>query len=434
MLHSLEAETYLVAAWLVSTAAQHATIDSVTPDIHFHDARLGAVASVCQAMYRAGKHVDLSTVTIELRNLGLLDKLGGPGGIADIALASATPSQAEYYLSQLQEYAIRRQLVTAADTITKTASDTAVSLSDVVSISDAAVSKALDTQGVQKPITLYDGMCETFASIDDRRNNGTAPGVATGFRAVDDILVGGLAPGNLVVIAARPAMGKSAFMLGSAWHVADAGGVAVVFSLEMTRHELYMRLYSCLSGIAHHRILTGNLNDSEYTQLIEVMELCREKKLFVFDMADASPAVVAAKCKRIAHEQGRLDCVDVDYLQRMNLETGRRQDNRNNQIEAATWALKTLAKQLQVPVKVYSQLSRAVEQRDDKRPRLSDLRDSGAIEQDCDKALFLYRGGYYYPEMDEGDTEVIVAKHRSGRLGTANLWLNLKTTAFMEVA
>lgn len=430
--HSLEAELYLLAAWLVSPAAQHATIDAVIPDVHFHDAKLRTVAGVCQSLYRESKPVSLSTVTIELKNMGLLEKLGGPGGVADIAMASAAPSQCEYYLSQLQDYAIRRQLLTASGVIAEAAGDTARSLSDVTSICDAAVSKALDMKGVQKPVTLYDGMYETFADITDRRVNGTPHGIATGFRPVDDILVGGLAPGNLVVIAARPAMGKSAFMLGSAWHVADSGGVAVVFSLEMTRQELYMRLYSCLSDIAHHKILTGNLTDKEHGRLAEVMEYCREKKLFVFDMADASPAVVAAKCKRIAHEEGRLDCVDVDYLQRMNLETGRKQDNRNNQIEAATWALKTLAKQLRVPVKVYSQLSRAVENRDDKRPRLSDLRDSGAIEQDCDKALFLYRGGYYYPEMDEGDTEVIVAKHRSGRLGTANLYLNLKTTAFLE--
>lgn len=422
--HDLHIEAAVLGACLISTNAVIQFMDSVKPELHFYDARHIEVAKAIQELAKEGAAIDLVTVPPRLKfpEARLY--------VTDLAMAVATTASTPYYIQQLSEYATRRQLLKATSKIAISTRDLDKPLQTVTEEASRLVGAAIDSTAGNDTLSTHASMTATLDSIIQNKYGEAKLGLPTGFPPLDDILVGGLAPGDLVIAAARPGMGKTAFAMDVAWKAATRGGVVAVFSLEMTRSKLDMRLLSSISGIAHYKLLTGQVTDEEIARLTDIVATMNSLRLHVFDKMDASPQAVLNKCKRLKHEYGELALFVVDYLQLMNLETGNKGDNSVNKLEIGTRQLKRGAVELDAPGLVLSQLSRGVEE--SARPTLQRLRGSGSIEQDADKVLFLYRPGYYFPEScEEGLTEVIVAKNRNGRCDTAELLMNMKTTNFM---
>lgn len=425
--HSPDYEAAVLGSAILHTDSLVKFMDGCKPDLHFHSLENMTVAKAIHELASSGAAVDLVSISNKL--LAAKNK----GGVnwrqytADLTAAIATTSNTSYYIQELNNFAIRRQLIKASQQISAAAADLTIELPVVTQQASQAIATAIDSAGADSLPDTHKGMTATMDAILEQKYGNKTLGLATGFAPLDDILVGGLGAGQLVILAARPGMGKSAFAMDLAYKTAKAGGVVVVYSLEMSREQLDMRLLSAVTGIAHYKLLTGELTDEEIAQLNEAVEGMAGLKLLVFDKGDVSPAAFIAKCKRVKHEHG-LALGVVDYLQIMNLETGNKQDSTTNKLEAATRQLKRGAVELGAPLLVLSQLSRGMDE--SARPTLQRLRGSGSIEQDADKVLFLYRPGYYNDAYEPGLTEVIVAKNRQGRSDTAELYMNLKTTSF----
>jgi replicative DNA helicase len=436
--HSIEAEQAVLGGLLLDNTAWDRIADLVgTEDFYRNDHRL--VFAEISRLIDASKAADAVTVYEALRNS---NKAEDAGGLAFLnALAQNTPSAANIrrYAELVRERSVLRRLVTAGDEIATSAlnpagRDTKQILDDAESrVFRIAEEGARGRQGFIEIQPLLTRVVERINELYERADPSDVTGVPTGFADLDT-KTSGFQPGDLIIIAGRPSMGKTALALNIGEHVAiDKGMPVAVFSMEMGASQLALRMLSSVGRIDQQRLRTGRLQDDDWPRLSSAMQKMQESQLFI----DETPAMTAidlrARARRLARTCGKLSLIIVDYLQLMSASS--EGENRATEISEISRGLKALAKELHVPVVALSQLNRTVESRTDKRPVMSDLRESGAIEQDADVILFIYRDEVYNPDTnDKNVAEIIIGKQRNGPIGRINLRFDGQHTKFENLA
>ena len=428
--HSLEAEQSVLGAMIINQEAINTAIEQLRPDDFYKEANKEIFKAIVE-LYNRNEPVDIITLSEELRRRGTLENIGGVTYLASLSGGVAISSNIKYYCDIVEEKSILRRLILSCDEImAKSYEDS----EEVNSIIEQAEKNIFDiTQGRHREgfAPIKEVLLESFSKIEEMAaHEGELTGLTTGFIDVDNKL-SGMQKSDLILLAARPSMGKTALGINIATNSAIKADASVaVFSLEMSKEQLVQRMISSVSHVDLQKIISGRLDEEEWMKIINAMAPLSQAKIFIDDTAGISLMEMKAKCRRLKIEQG-LDLIVIDYLQLMQAES--RHENRQQEISAISRGLKALAKEMECPVVALSQLSRAPELRSDHRPILSDLRESGAIEQDADVVLFLYRDEYYNEDTDKKNIgEVIIAKHRNGPTGTVELVWKKEFTKFIN--
>ena len=426
--HSIEAEKSVLGSVLQSKEALFEVLEILEPE-DFYSEHHKEVFEAVRELNRRSEPVDILTVSEELKKRNTLAMVGGRAFVASLPTEAPSTANAESYAHIIKEKAILRSLIQAsADILDRSYKDKTDS-QEVLSFAEQEIFNIARAKQKKDYTSLYDVMMENISQIDAMASTeGKLIGLTTGFVDLDE-KTAGLQKSNLIIIAARPAMGKTAFVLNLAQNAAlKADAKVLIFSLEMSKEELGMRMLSSDTCIDLAKLKTGDLNRGEWEDLYIGIDRLTKAGIYIDDTPGISLMEMKNKCRRLKAEKG-LDLVIVDYLQLMEAKA----ESRQQEISKLSRSLKILAKEMDCPVIVLSQLSRAVEQRIEKKPQLSDLRESGAIEQDADLVMFLYRDEYYNPDTDKPNTcEVLLAKHRGGSTGTVELaWLG-KYTKFAD--
>ena len=426
--HSIEAEKSVLGSVLQSKETLFEVLEILEPE-DFYSEHHKEVFEAVRELNRRSEPVDILTVSEELKKRNTLAMVGGRAFVASLPTEAPSTANAESYAHIIKEKAILRSLIQAsADILDRSYKDKTDS-QEVLSFAEQEIFNIARAKQKKDYTSLYDVMMENISQIDAMASTeGKLIGLTTGFVDLDE-KTAGLQKSNLIIVAARPAMGKTAFVLNLAQNAAlKADAKVLIFSLEMSKEELGMRMLSSDTCIDLAKLKTGDLNRGEWEDLYIGIDRLTKASIYIDDTPGISLMEMKNKCRRLKAEKG-LDLVIVDYLQLMEAKA----ESRQQEISKLSRSLKILAKEMDCPVIVLSQLSRAVEQRIEKKPQLSDLRESGAIEQDADLVMFLYRDEYYNPDTDKPNTcEVILAKHRGGSTGTVELaWLG-KYTKFAD--
>ena len=428
--HSLEAEQSVLGAMIINQEAINTAIEQLRPDDFYKEANKEIFKAIVE-LYNRNEPVDIITLSEELRRRGTLENIGGVTYLASLSGGVAISSNIKYYCDIVEEKSILRRLILSCDEImAKSYEDS----EEVNSIIEQAEKNIFDiTQGRHREgfAPIKEVLLESFSKIEEMAaHEGELTGLTTGFIDIDNKL-SGMQKSDLILLAARPSMGKTALGINIATNSAIKADASVaVFSLEMSKEQLVQRMISSVSHVDLQKIISGRLDEEEWMKIINAMAPLSQAKIFIDDTAGISLMEMKAKCRRLKIEQG-LDLIVIDYLQLMQAES--RHENRQQEISAISRGLKALAKEMECPVVALSQLSRAPELRSDHRPILSDLRESGAIEQDADVVLFLYRDEYYNEDTDKKNIgEVIIAKHRNGPTGTVELVWKKEFTKFLN--
>ena len=442
--HSIEAEQSVLGGLLLDNSAWDRAGDLVTEsDFYRHDHRL--IFAAIGGLINASKPADVITVFEQLQSLGKTEEVGGLAYLNSLAQSVPSAANLRRYAEIVRERAILRKLVTVSDEIATAAFNPQGR--PVPQILDEAEGKIFkigeegsrSKQGFQSMDNL---VVDLLDRVTELYENGAeeVTGVRSGFFDLDR-MTAGLQPGDLIVLAARPSMGKTAFALNIAENVAANEGLpAVVFSMEMGAAQLALRMVGSMGRIDQQHLRTGKLNDDEWGRLSDAVEKMRNVSLFIDETPGLSPSELRARARRQARQCGKLGLIVVDYLQLMTGSGGGSEENRATVLGEISRGLKALAKELQCPVIALSQLNRSVETRTDKRPMMSDLRESGAIEQDADVIMFIYRDEYYNrpdgpnPTKEPGVAEIIIAKQRNGPVGTVKLAFLKPLTKFDNLA
>ena len=436
--HSIEAESSVLGGLLLDNSAWDRVGDLlVDNDFYRHEHKL--IYAAIGALINASKPADVITVNEQLQNQGKAEEMGGLGYLNSLAQYVPSASNIRRYAEIVRERSILRKLVSASDEIATNAFNPQGKAID--RILDEAEQKIFNIgeegsrmkQGFQSMDTLVVELLDRVQEMADNPNDIT--GVPTGFYDLDR-MTSGLQPGDMVVLAARPSMGKTAFAINIAEHVALNEGLPVaVFSMEMGASQLAVRVVGSIGRIDQGHLRTGKLSDDEWPRLTEAIEKLRTVSLHIDETPGLTPSELRANARRLARQCGKLGLIVVDYLQLMSGSGGSGGDNRATELGEISRGLKMLAKELQCPVIALSQLNRSVEQRTDKRPMMSDLRESGAIEQDADIIMFIYRDDYYNKDSkDPGVAEIIIGKQRNGPTGTVRLTFLKNLTRFESLA
>ncbi len=436
--HSIEAESSVLGGLLLDNGAWDRVGDLlVENDFYRYEHKL--IYAAIGALINASKPADVITVNEQLQNQGKAEEMGGLGYLNSLAQYVPSASNIRRYAEIVRERSILRKLVSASDEIATNAFNPQGKAID--RILDEAEQKIFNIgeegsrmkQGFQSMDTLVVELLDRVQEMADNPNDIT--GVPTGFYDLDR-MTSGLQPGDMVVLAARPSMGKTAFAINIAEHVALNEGLPVaVFSMEMGASQLAVRVVGSIGRIDQGHLRTGKLSDDEWPRLTEAIEKLRTVSLHIDETPGLTPSELRANARRLARQCGKLGLIVVDYLQLMSGSGGSGGDNRATELGEISRGLKMLAKELQCPVIALSQLNRSVEQRTDKRPMMSDLRESGAIEQDADIIMFIYRDDYYNKDSkDPGVAEIIIGKQRNGPTGTVRLTFLKNLTRFESLA
>ena len=419
--HNLEAERAVLGACLLDRDALLAVTDLLSPG-DFYDQRHRMAYELVQEMARKDRAVDALTFWDEGERKGLLERLGGQPFIAGLVDAVTTTANAEHHARLVRDKAVLRSLIKVGAEIARLGYAEERDREETLDEAERLVFDIAGSGSTSTVRPLRQVLGVTFREIEERFHQGAlVTGVPTGYDDFDR-LTGGLQPGSLNILAARPSMGKTALALNIAQNAAVRGGLPVlVFSLEMGAEQLAQRLLGSEAKVNIHDLRTGRFHESAWENLAAAAGTLSEAPLFIDDSSLLSTLELRARCRRFLAQQGSLGLVVVDYLQLMSL--SQRVDSKQQEVAEISKSLKGVAREFRVPVLALSQLSRAVELRNDKRPQLSDLRDSGAIEQDADLVVLLYRPGYYEREQGEANpqAEAIVAKHRNGPTGKVDL-------------
>jgi len=428
--NSIDAEESILGAVLLSADAANIALERLHAEDFYKPAHQ-RMFEVIQQLFDANEPIDAVTVSEGLRRDGSLDRIGGIDYLTRLIDMVPTTSNAEYYADIVEEHSLRRRLMRVGADIGAIAGQMVEPIDEVVDKAEQAVFAVAERHvgdGLQPIDELLGPAIEKAEEI--QRNGQEVTGISTGFRDLDRKLAG-LHPTNLVVVAARPGMGKSSLAFNIAQNVALAGNSVAIFSMEMSREEIVTRLLCSKGRIDSQRLRTGKLTEADFTKLSNAAGALYKQNIYVDDSAGMTVTEIRAKCRRLRRRPG-LDLVVVDYLQLMN---GSGQENRQQEIAMISRSLKSLARELNVPIIAVSQLNRGVEAREDKRPRLGDLRESGAVEQDADVVMFIYRDEYYYPEKIEskGVAEVVIAKHRQGGVGKVDMTFLPEYTLFADM-
>ncbi len=430
--HNLEAERCVLGAVLIHNDAFNQAAELIDADDFFRDAHRRVFDKMVDLNERS-EVIDLVTLKNELERSGDLEGVGGPAYIAGLVDGVPRSTHVEYYAQIVKEKSTRRKIISAANDILQTAYSGEGGAETVLDQAEQAIFRIADDSVHTGFVALHDLVATSHASIDKlQAGEGAVTGVPSGFIDLDK-LTRGFQPADLVLIAARPSMGKTALVLNIAQHLGVHTDKTVgVFSLEMSKEQLFMRMLTTQAGVDSHKFRGGFLAQHDYDNLAEALTALDAAKVFIDDSASIGVLEMRAKARRLKSEHG-LDLLVVDYLQLM---TGRgRFDNRTQELASISRSLKGLAKELDVPVVALSQLSRAPESRSDRRPQLSDLRESGALEQDADLVLFIFREEQYDPSPEnENLAEIIIGKQRNGPTGVVKLAFLKQCTKFANLA
>ena len=430
--HSLDAERSALGAALLSKDALYGVVENVKAR-DFYDANHKEIFEAILNLSRRNAPVDALTVSEELKSRGTLEMVGGRAYIASLSSGTPTIANAEEYAKIIAQKASARRLIEVADDVIEKGYEGSMDPGSLLDYAESGIFEISQQRQKGQYTHIKDVLLENIEIIDKAAQmEGGLTGVTTGFRDLDE-KTSGLQKSELIILAARPAMGKTAFALTVARNAAVKGGASVLlFSMEMSKESLGQRLLAMESRVDMQSLKKGNLQRRDWDDINDALDILSRANIHIDDTAGVSIMEMKSKCRRLKAEEG-LDLVIIDYLQLMNPEG--RADSRTQEISVISRNLKLMARELDCPVIVLSQLSRAPEQRTDHRPMLSDLRESGSIEQDADIVLFLYRDDYYNKEdAVPGECEVIIAKQRSGPTGTVKVaWLE-KITKFVDSA
>lgn len=411
---NIEAEQSLLGALLIDKDAIVSIAEILRIDHFYKSQQHGSIYAAILELFEKREPIDLVTVTEKLKQSGALDKVGGSAYLAELVNKVPTAAHVESYAKIIRELAVRRQLISFSSRFIDLAYDEGMEVSNVLEECEQSVF-SISQQHIKRDfIQLKDALAESFDRLDElQKTSGKLRGIPTGFRDLDAKLAG-LQNSNLIIFAARPGMGKTSFALNIAQHAAVVEGIPVgIFSLEMSQEELVDRLLVAQADIDAWKLKTGRLDDKDFDRLSHAMGQLAEAPLFIDDTPGLSISEMRTKARRLQSEHG-LKMLVVDYLQLMR---GRNLENRVQEVSEISQSLKNLARELKIPIFALSQLSRAVESRGSKRPQLADLRESGAIEQDADVVMFIYR-----EDADNFESvKLDIQKHRNGPLGEIDL-------------
>lgn len=429
--HSLEAEQSVLGAILLDREALLMATEILRVEDFYREAHRLIYRAVLDLEAR-GEAVDLLTVTEELRRKNELEAVGGASYLAHLTTVVPSVANAGHYARIVAQKAALRQLIQATNRIAEKAYEEEGEVSEIVDEAERLILEVASGRYRDGFVNIKQVLLKTFEHLERiAAHKGEVTGLPT-FHDLDRLL-SGLQPSDLIICAARPGMGKTSFCLNIAQNVALQKKVPVaIFSLEMSRDQVVQRMLASEAMVEQHRLRTGFLKEDDWARLVNAASLLAEAPIYIDDTPALTALEVRAKARRLQAECG-LGLVVIDYLQLM--QAHRRVDNRQQEIALISRALKALARELNVPVLVLSQLNRGVEQRQDKRPVMADLLESGAIEADADVIIFLYRPQYYDPNTDKkGIAEVIVAKHRNGPVGTVEMAFLPEFTKFVDLA
>jgi len=425
--HNIEAEASLLGAMLLTVDA---IIDAtqIVEAAHFYKPVHQSIFDAITSLYGRGEAVDVITVNDELKRAGVDDTVAGTGALMSLSAGTPAATNASHYARIVYEHAVLRSLITTAHEIAEIGYSQPEDVQQAVDEAETMVFNVAQGRVTDSMAFMHDLLGDTLDDIEQLYDRGDAiTGTPTGFIDLDEITAG-LQPSSLIVVGARPAMGKTSFALNIVAHASMVEQRPVLlFSLEMSKLELSKRMLTSEAKVDATSIRNGRLKDEDWTKLAQAMGRLGKAQLWIDDDPNITVMDIRAKARRLKSKVGDMGMVVVDYLQLMS---GRASaENRQVEISEISRGLKILARELECPVIALSQLSRSLEQRTDKRPMLADLRESGAIEQDADIVMFLYRDEIYNPDSaDKGQAEVLIAKHRAGPTGVVRLaWLGHQT-------
>jgi replicative DNA helicase len=432
--HNLEAERSVLGAILVHNDAFNSAVQVITPADFYRDAHRRIFDKMISLNER-NQAIDFVTLKEELSRSGDLDAVGGPAYVASLADGVPRATNIEYYARIVKEKATLRNLIYAANKIISSAYEAEQEPDLILDDAESAIFSVADDRLKAGFVPMRDLVKESFPKIEQLfEQKRLITGVATGFVDLDE-MTRGLQGGDMVIVAARPSMGKTSLVLNIAQYVATQPEMTVgFFSLEMSKESLFLRLLTSEAQIDSHRLMSGAIGQKDYGRISHALETLSAMKLYIDDSTNISVLEMRAKARRLKAEHG-LHLLVIDYVQLMS---GRgRFENRTLELASISRSLKGLAKELNVPIVVLSQLSRAAESRSDHRPQLSDLRESGALEQDADLVVLIYRDDVYNKDPnnpDAGTAELILAKQRNGPTGTVRLAFLREQTRFANLA
>ena len=420
--HSVEAEQSVIGSMIMDRDAIMTASEVITSE-DFYQSQYGVLFDAMLELYNEGKPVDLVTLQERLREKDVPPEISSLEFAKDLLDAVPTSANVRHYATIVQEKSMLRKLIKVNEEIANTCYLAKERTEDILEETEKKIFDLLQYRSTGDFVPIKQVVLNALDKIEKAsKNKGTVTGIPTGFIDLD-YKTSGFQPSDLILIAARPSMGKTAFVLNVAQNMAFKEGKTVaIFSLEMSKEQLVNRLFSLESKVDSQALRTGNLTDEDWAKLIEGAAVVGKSNLIIDDTPGISIAELRSKCRKFKLEHN-LGIIIIGYLQLMS--GGKRSESRQQEISEISRSLKAVARELNVPVVALSQLSRAVEQRPDHRPMLSDLRESGAIEQDADVVMFLYRDDYYNKDTDKKNiAEVIIAKQRNGPIGTVELvWL-----------
>lgn len=422
--HSIEAEQAVIGAMLMDKEAI-LTSSEIISGVDFYQSVYGVIFEAIVEIYNEGKPVDLVTLQSRLKEKDVPAEISSLEFVRDLVAAVPTSANVKYYAEIVSQQAMLRNLIKLNEEIANMCYLGKEPMEAILETTEKKVFELVQKRNTGDFVPIKQVVLNALDKIElASRTSGSVTGIPTGFLDLD-YKTAGLQPSDLVLVAARPSMGKTAFVLNIAQHVAFKVNKAVaIFSLEMSKEQLVNRLFSMEAQVDAQNLRTGNLKDNDWDKLVESAGVIAGSKLIIDDTPGISISELRSKCRKYKLEHG-LDMIIIDYLQLMTGRVGSKSESRQQEISEISRALKGIARELNVPVVALSQLSRAVEQRPDHRPMLSDLRESGAIEQDADVVMFIYRDDYYNKDTERKNVaEIIVAKQRNGAIGTVELtWL-----------
>ena len=423
MPNSAETEQAVIGSILMDKDKMTDVADILVPD-DFYQSEYRMIYQAMIQINSEGRPVDLVTVLEQLKTMNVPPEVSSLDFMRDIANSVATSANAKHYAKIVKEKSLLRNVIKVNETIMEECYSGRESADAILEETEKQLFKLLQSRGAEDLTPIKDVVMEAINRIEAAsKQSGSVTGIPTGFTDLD-YRTAGLQPSDMILVAARPSMGKTAFALNLAAHAACKKHITTaIFSLEMSKVQLMNRFLAMESGVSAQNMRTGNLSEGEWEKLVEGAAILGDSGLVIDDTQGISISDMRSKCRKIKLEHDDLGLIIIDYIQLMTSST--RSESRQQEVSEISRSLKALARELNVPVIALSQLSRAVEQRPDHRPMLSDLRESGAIEQDADVVMFLYRDEYYKKDTDKpGVAEVIIAKQRNGPVGTVELaWI-----------
>ena len=424
--HDIEAEQAVLGSMFFGQDAIMEAAESIAKDDFYAPAHK-VIFSTMVELFSKNTPVDIITLKSSLDEKNLTDNIGGKDYLIALASSVSTWANLGHYLKIIEKKSLLRKLIKSANAISSKSYEESIPIESIIDFAEKEIFNISSQKNSADFAHIKDILVTSVQKLEElHKNKGAITGVETGFIDLDR-KTAGFQPQDLILIAARPSMGKTAFALNIAQYAAVKKNISTaIFSLEMSKEQLVNRMVSCEAMLDSQKLRTGNLEDEDWVRIVHSISAISSAPIYINDTPAITPMEIRAKCRKLKLEKG-LDLVVIDYLQLISV--GGKSESRQQEISEISRSLKALARELSVPIVALSQLSRAVEARSDKRPMLSDLRESGAIEQDADLVTFLYRESYYNPEVDNpNQAELIIAKQRNGPTGIVDLtWLSKYT-------